>query len=237
MSQRTRFILPITILAACGGTRPPGAHPHDMSAREHDREATSHEATAAEHEARYEPGIADPCDPRLATCWTAMRTGTEQHRDEAEHHARVAAAHRRASAALREAEASACAGVSSTDRDTSPFLRIDDISRVEPLTVQVATGAGMRTDTLGAVVSFRAVPGMTAPRLQRIIDCHLARNAALGHAVPELPDCPLVPHGARAIVRPTGETFAVEIRGDDIASAQEILARAKRLRPDRTATP
>lgn len=42
-----------------------------------------------------------------------------------------------------------------------------------------------------------------APRdwLERAISCHLARNAALGHEVPAMPDCPLVPRGARCWMR------------------------------------
>lgn len=228
----------VSLGVACGAKAPPGALPHDMSAAAHEREAGAHEAIAAEHEARYEPGVPDPCDPRMATCWTAMRTGTEQHHAEAEEHARIAAAHRRASAALREAEARACALVPPGDRDTSPFQRVEDIVRVEPLRNRPAMGHGVPEDNAGAIVMFRAVPGLTLPRLQQMIDCHLARNAALGHVVPEMPDCPLVPRGASAKVRTSGDGFAVEIRGVDLASAQEILARARRLvQPQRTVMP
>jgi hypothetical protein len=88
---------------------------------------------------------------------------------------------------------------------------------------------------VGTVVTFRAVPGMTAEWLQRVVNCHLARNASLGHAVPEMPECPRVPRGAQARVRSTGDGFAVEIRSDDEAAAREILARARRLRPDAVA--
>jgi hypothetical protein len=45
----------------------------------------------------------------------------------------------------------------------------------------------------------------------------------------DLPDCPLVSPGASAQVRSTGSGFAIEIRSDDPASAEEILARAQRL--------
>jgi hypothetical protein len=234
--RNVSLVVTMAIAAGCAsaGTSP-GAHPHDMSAAAHDREAAAHEAVSAEHEARYEPGIADPCDPRMATCWNAMRTSTERHHGEAQTHARIAAEHRSASAALRQAEATACAGLPATDRDASPFTHVDDIARVEPI-VEAApgsdaarTGESVRTDVVGAVVTFRAVPGLTAPRLQQMIDCHLARNAALGHVVPEMPDCPLVPRRVTARVRSVGTAFAVEIRGADAAAAREIVARAGRL--------
>ena len=81
-----------------------------------------------------------------------------------------------------------------------------------------------------AVVVFRAVPGMTAEWLQRLVDCHVARNAALGHDVPEMSSCPLVPKGAHATVTATSGGFAVAIRGDDEATSREILRRAEALR-------
>jgi hypothetical protein len=49
---------------------------------------------------------------------------------------------------------------------------------------------------------------MTAEWLQRLTDCHIARNAALGHVAPAMPDCPLVPMGVTARVTSTGGGFA-----------------------------
>jgi hypothetical protein len=123
------------------------------------------------------------------------------------------------------------------DRDTSPFQHSGDVAHVEPIVESELggdagrTGESVSTYVTGAIVTFRPVPGLTAPRLQRMLDCHLARNAALGHVVPEMPDCPLVPRGARARVRVAGATLAVEIRGGDLASAREIVTRAERLVP------
>jgi hypothetical protein len=243
--RNVSLVITMVIAVGCASTgTSPGARPHDMSAAAHDREAAGHEAASVEHEARYEPGIADPCDPRMATCWNAMRTSTERHHGEAETHAHIAAEHRNASAALRQAEATACAGMPAVDRDASPFTHVDDIARVETLVEgepgsdATRTNKSARTYVAGAVVTFRDVPGLTAPRLQQMIDCHLARNAALGHVVPEMPDCPLVPRGASARVRSIGTAFAVEIRGADAASAREIVARAERLvRRDKAVRP
>lgn len=222
----SRHIVLGLLLAGCGSSSTsPAAHPHARSAIAHDREAASHEATAVEHRARYEPGIADPCDPRLATCWNAMRTSNERHGPEAEQHARLAAEHRRASAALREAEARACAGLPATDRDMSPFERADAVARVDKI-IDRMDGASY---VAGVVVTFRAVPGLSEAGLQQMVECHLARNAALGHVVPEMPDCPLVPRGATARMRRSGDGLAVEIRGSELAVAREIVARAERV--------
>lgn len=215
-----------TFLLGCGASTSPGAHPHAMSAAGHDREAAAHDAASAEHRARYEPGIADPCEPRLATCWNAMRTSNERHGPEADEHARIAGEHRRASAALRDAEARACKNLPDTDRDISPFERTADIARVEQLSDRGADASSVAT---GIVVTFRLVPGLTRARLERMVECHLTRNAALGHVIPEMPDCPLVPRGAMARVTSVGDALAVEIRGEDKNAIGEIRARGERL--------
>ena len=217
------------IAAACAST--PGGRAHDMSAAQHDREARAHARAAAIEQDRYDPNITEKrtrC-PRLTGCWTSVRNPTAEHRRAAEEHRRHAADHRAASAALRGAEARACIGIDDADRDASPFEHVEDIASVAPLTEYVGTGSKAPRVRTGAVVVFRAVPAMTAEWLQRVVDCHLARNAALGHAVPEMPTCPLVPRGVTARVSSTGNGFAVAIRSDDAATAREILARAERL--------
>jgi len=67
--------------------------------------------------------------------------------------------------------------------------------------------------------------------LQRIVDCHLARNAAVGHDMPEMADCPLVPRGAKASVRSVGDGFAVDVSSEAAESAAEIWRRAQLLGP------
>ena len=91
------------------------------------------------------------------------------------------------------------------------------------------SGKSQPVRTEGAIVTFRAVPGMTAQWLQRVVDCHLARNAALGHDVPEMGYCPLVPKGVTAKASGTEAGFAVVIRADDSQTAQEVLKRARAL--------
>ncbi|MCC7383965.1 MAG: hypothetical protein IT384_19140 [Deltaproteobacteria bacterium] len=229
-------------VAACASATP-GARPHDMSAAQHEREGQSHASTAEAHAGQYEPNATverTRCSPRggqrgadvgANACWTSTSNPTADHLRAAEEHRRHAADHRAASAALRDAEERACIGISPDDRDMSPFDHVEDIASVEPLTERGGPSKAFSQRKAGAVVTFRAVPGMTAEWLQRVVDCHLARNASLGHAVPEMPNCPLVPNGVQARVTSTGNGFAVAIRAYDGATAREILARAERLRP------
>jgi len=217
-----RHILIIAFFAVAGCAS--GPQSRDMSVAEHDRAARAEDGAAA-------------CDQRGgsglpgAPCWT----NPDQRSIDA--HRAAAARHRADSAALRNAEAQACVGISETDRGTSPFEHTADIVRVEPYSQDENVGdVGVpRTREAGATVVFRAVPGMTAEWLQRLVECHLARNAALGHLVPEMPDCPLVPRGVAAHARSVGNGFAVDIEAADPDTVREILARSQRLvAPPRT---
>ena len=78
-------------------------------------------------------------------------------------------------------------------------------------------------------MTFRDVPGLTRGRLQQIVDCHLARNAVLGHDVPEMSYCPLVPLGAKAQVNQTPGGLTVEITADGSEAAQDVWRRAELL--------
>jgi hypothetical protein len=212
-----------------------------MSVAQHEREAEAHARSAEAHEDQFDPDAGTRGCFRAAgrranpggICWTSVRNPTAVHLAAAEAHRRHAAGHRAASAALREAEARACTGVAPDDRDMSPFEHAEDIASVRPLrSVRVIPGRGYRgSRTVGAVVTFRAVEGMTVESLQRVIDCHLARNASLGHIVPEMPNCPLVPRRVRARVSSAGDGFAVAIRSRDPHTGREILSRARRLVP------
>lgn len=237
--MRTRMVAWIgtgAMLAACGGGTP-GAQPHDMSTSGHEEAARGEEQQVTEHEAQYDPLAARTIrcgSARVQTeiggvCWTSDVNPTDEHRAEAERHVRAAADHRAAAQALRDAEAAACTGIDDLDRDMSPFAHREDIASVAPLTETVQMGRQTRERGVGATVVFRATPGMTVEWLQRLVDCHLARNASLGHSVPEMEYCPLVPRGVTARVRSTGDGFAVELRGEDDETAAEILRRAQSL--------
>lgn len=225
---RVFFLL---LLSSCAHS---GTRPHDMAAEAHDAEAASAEAAASEHAGEYDPTAAEAATRCHSAgkggriCWTVLDNPTEAHQEEAAAMMELAAEHRAASETLRAAEDSACAGIAPEDRDISPFAYAADIASVAPLTAR--RGGKLPDDvTIGAVVTVRAVPGLTVEWLQRVVDCHVARNAALGHIVPEMPDCPLVPKGVSVSVSSTGTGFAVEIRSTDDDGSADVLARAKRL--------
>ena len=115
----------------------------------------------------------------------------------------------------------------------SPFEHVEDLVSVEPLD-QVAKHVG---GVDGVQVVLRGVPGLTEERLRRVIECHLARNASLGHDVSEMGDCPLVPRGVEARVRTVPGGFAVEMRAADARTANELLERARRLLERRDGAP
>jgi hypothetical protein len=223
---------------ACASATP-GAQPRDMSVAQHEAMAANEDETAQRQAALFRSDAsvetkrcnrgASPDNPDGAGCWTSISNPTAEHLDEAKKHRQMASDHRAASQALRDAEATACVGLPEEDRDMSPFEHREDIASVEPLTVKVSSSKGDYAKTEGAVITFRAVPGMTTPWLQRVVDCHLARNAALGHVVPEMPDCPLVPKNVTARVTATNVGFAVAVSSDDSNIANEILRRSRRL--------
>ena len=217
-TRSARSIIAAQILCAlAGGCAATGTRPHDMSAADHAAAANAAADAAEAHRAQ----------------WTS--SGDDAHQRMAAEQKRLAAAHRAASAALRDAEAAACAGLEEDARDMTPFNHTDDIAAVSELYGSGFKGA--RGPLIGATVLFRAVPGMTTEWLQRVVSCHVARNAALGNVMPEMPDCPLVPRGVAASVHSTGDGFAVEIKSDDASVAKEIVARAARLHTTPAAPP
>lgn len=217
----------LAFLAACGSSAP--AHdPHSMSTAEHDKSAAAEESSAKAHEAKYDPAaakVSERCGrlPEGVACWSSVENPTEAHLKMADDHRKAAEAHRKGSASLRDAEVKSCVGVADDDRDSSPFHHAEDIVRVDVL-------GGTGKPETGVIVVFRAVPGMTEGGLQKVLDCHLARNAALGHQVPEMTSCPLVPKGARAKVAKTSDGFAVTIDADTADAQKDIVTRGKSLR-------
>jgi len=133
---------------------------------------------------------------------------------------------RASSDALRNAEIRACAGVSPEDRDTSPFEHAGEVNSILPLYSQGSSA----NQLIGATVTIQLASDMTAERFQRLMDCSLARNTALGRVASDALDCPILPKGAQATVSPApGGTLAVEIRSSDLTTARGILACSQRL--------
>ena len=218
------------LVVACAST--PGATPQDMSVAQHEAMAKRLDNSAAAH-----AGDPKQTDSRRMNCTGQPATGgglmfpcwSDDDTADAEKHRKMAADHRAAAKALRDAEAQACAGLSDADRDMSPFHHRADILSVEPLLSKAVSSRDQYTKREGAIVTFRAVPGLTAEWLQRIVDCHVARNAALGNDVPEMPYCPLVPKGVHATVSSVRGGFAIAIRADDVGGAEDVLRRANAL--------
>lgn len=216
------------VVNACAAD--PGTHPHDMSEASHEAMAKQEDQQANAHAEQFDPsaqGKTQSCS--RGGCWTSTTNPTKEHEADAQRHRELAAKHRAASAALAQAEAQACAGISDDDRDISPFAHSEDIRSVSPLTEQARTGKAVTSQTVGATIVFRAVPGMTAEWLQRVVNCHLARAAAAGHAMPEMDYCPLVLNNVTASVTSVGDGFAVNIRSNDKATVDAVLKRAQAL--------
>lgn len=201
-----------------------GTEPHAMTAARHEAAAKGEEQTAAEH-GRCPAGYGGRA---CAAGWSSYENLAKYHIAEAGRHRETAERHRAASQALRAAEARACVDVPDADRDISPFFHTQDI---------VATGIvyafngpyGQKSGDAGASVTFKALPGMTAEWLQRVVDCHLARNAVVGDSDGVMSYCPLaVPH-VSAQVRSAGNGFEVDIRSDDKGSVKEVIKRVQAL--------
>jgi hypothetical protein len=222
--------------AACAHSS--GTAPHEMSSVEHEEAAREEERTAEAHQDQFDPeatGIERRCTPgKGVVCWTSTVNPTAEHAAAAERHRELARKHRAASQALVDTEDRTCAGIEDEDRATSPFAHFEDIKSVSPLREETKTGKATRTKTAGAEIVFRAIPGMTAEWLQRLVDCHIARSATIGHetASSDMPACPLTLKGIQANVRSVGDGFAVTVRSDDTATANEILRRAELIRID-----
>jgi hypothetical protein len=171
------------------------------------------------------------CGPLIAgqsgdICWTALKESGAAAEDlmKAAELRDAAARHRLISKELRDAEARACGGIAEADVVRSPFAHRTDIVDVE--VVHGAAEAGRPPPVLGARVRFHHVGGLTAERLQHLVDCHIARNDALGNDVPEMSFDPLVPPGARATVIEIPHGYIVDVRSDDPVAAREIARRA-----------
>ncbi len=207
-----------------------GTTGHVAAARTEDQEAALHASQADATSGHYSECASAETGAALAVpCWTDAQDASAEHTAAMQEHRRLAAAHRAAAASLRDAEERACGGLSEDERDASPFEHRRDITSVSELTAEVHLGHQISHRLVGATITFRAVRGLTGEWLQRLVDCHLARNAALGHEVPEMTECPLVPRGVSARVVSADAGFAVEVRADSDEGASEVLRRARSL--------
>lgn len=94
------------------------------------------------------------------------------------------------------------------------------VDQVNDLTRQRRIGKAVVMQPSGAQLFVRAEAGMSAPYLQRMIDCQLAQGQGSG---------PLAVPGVKATVQPQGQHFVVQILAPDVASAREVQQRARTL--------
>jgi hypothetical protein len=245
--RMTRAVCIASLLVAACGPKPmigpepnePGTQPHEQGAAQHLAAAKLEAERLEQHKKLYDPRaqqFVKRCDPTLkdaypATpiCWIETINPTAVHLKEIEEHRMRAVEHRKAARELRDVEERACAGVADEDRDISPFSHREDILGVNPL--EEAVPGKRERRVVGATILFRKVTHLTGEQLQSIVNCHLARNAVIGHDVASaaMAQCPLTERGARASVRTLDRGFAVDVRADDALAAQAIWRRAQGL--------
>ena len=173
---------------------------------------------------RVEDHVASVPEPLPTTiAWSARVAPTRDQTAGLESLRAGARAHRLASARLREAESTACSGLSGDDLDVSAFFYRDDILDVQPL----RSPSGAQLGRLeGTVVTFRRVEGLSARRLQRLTDCQVARDAALGYAAPETTWCPLAVRGVLAHVVLGDRGLDVRLASAGADAAEQTYLRA-----------
>ncbi len=207
----------------------PGTHPTDMSVQAHETLAKRADVLAKSQEARRD--VRDESErtrcggkPTTEPCWTSSATITPEF---SRYH-KVAKEHREAAQALRDAEAAACSDISEHDRDVSPFAHDAEVVDARRLVGLEPSGDGT-APLRGASVIVRAVPGLTKEYLERDIGCHMARNASMGFAMPEMAFDPLAVKGATTTVIPIDGGFRIDIVADDPVAIAEIARRADAL--------
>jgi hypothetical protein len=234
MSHRIAALVAVCSLAACAAPASTSIPPNHQSAAAEERAAGEHERAAGvlERQALGQPADVK-CGPVVAgepteICWTPPRESGVAASEllRASEQRQAAVEHRRVSTALRDAEARACSGIAEADIVDSPFAHKADIVQVDVIQGSFADGT---VRPVGARVRFHAIEHLTGPVLQHLVDCHIARSDAMGHDVPEMSYCPLVPRGASATVEVIPHGYIVEIRSDDPAGGREIARRATAL--------
>ncbi len=166
--------------------------------------------------------------PPTAIAWAARIAPTPQQAAQLEALRDAARSHRMASPAVRAAEGTACAGLGDDDRDVTPFFYRDDVVDVQPLRGPDGALPGRLE---GAAVTFRRVEGLSQERMQRLVDCQIARDAALEYRVPEVGWCPLAVAGTLARVADSESGLDVRLVAASADAATETYVRAVALAP------
>jgi hypothetical protein len=221
----------VLVFPGCASSR--GTRPHDMSTTQHEAAAEQEQAVAEQHAEQYKAGAkaaSTECGGD-SICWTWTMNRAKGHEADAARHRELADKHRSGAKALRDAEASKCIGISESDRDMSPFYHREDIISVSKVTKTLPEGRAEALAPWGGRAIFRAVPGLTAEWLQRVVDCHIARAIAAGNNMPEMSYCPLMLKYVTATVSSSRDGLAVEVTADDPSTAEQVWNRMLALAP------
>lgn len=240
-TNRASLVLVAIGALACGaktmiGPEPndPGTDPQATGAAEHLAAAHREERRLSQHRMLYDPRAKSSirrCDPPTLQradpeCWVETINPTAIHESEMREHSQRAALYRKAARDLRTAKARACKGVARSARETNPFDR-SHVLGVSPL--EASTGGDVQL--LGATIYLQAVAGLSAPELQRAMDCFSAHQGEVGYGLITVAAdrSPLSEPGSRAVVRELSHGYAVDVRAEDPAAAQAVWLRAQRL--------
>jgi hypothetical protein len=121
-----------------------------------------------------------------------------------------------------------------TERDRAVVARlprdlVEDVTALvedAPARIPASWTAERRRVLAGATVAVRPVPGLSAERLQRVVECGLAAAGSPGAS-----DWIPLPAGVVPSVRSGGDRFLVELRATAERDARETLAAVQQLAP------
>jgi hypothetical protein len=122
-----------------------------------------------------------------------------------------------------------CMGMPAKERETGLLAYREDIERVVPLLADGPFG-GEESNPVGAAIRLRATQGMSVPWLDRVNRCQVALVASWHRVGKESTEDPfLIPGATVSPVDVYGGYYDLSVRGDNDASAMEILRRSKAL--------
>jgi hypothetical protein len=126
----------------------------------------------------------------------------------------------------------ACHEVPEAESHLAVLLSADDVLRVDAIGPRTHVDDPNVPPGEGARIVVAAQPFVTSAWLQKVVDCHVARRAALGQAA-GASRSPLDVAGAKIIVSAEPGTLAINIASTDRQAAREVLSRSLALVPAR----
>jgi hypothetical protein len=183
-------------------------------------------------------GSGDGCSAHPGRpCWSELRAAAAsghdpRHPRDPSVQARVeeARALRASLSELRDVEQRACLGVHEADRDAGPLVHKADIRAVSPLTELTSSAQNSAQRTVGVLVSWKLVPGLDETRLQRLVDCQVARAELLARSergARFVVNDPLAVPGLEARVTSADDGLSLALRATTRRDIDELLRRTE----------